>query len=173
MAADVAPVCSDIGRKYRCAEFALDPLHVPVIGAPRNDRLLSANRHDVRRRLGWEQKDSIWLWLPTYRSANSEGPGGSNADSINRLPFDDEAIEHLDEQLAAHNVTLVLKAHPLAPVDLREQGKGLRILRQSDVEISGVSLYEVLAAVDGLVTDASSVWIDYLLVKQAHYLRIP
>ena len=40
-------------------------------------------------------KGLIWLWLPTYRSANSEGHGGSNADSINRLPFDDEAIEHL------------------------------------------------------------------------------
>lgn len=173
VAADIAPVCSDIGRKYRCAEFGLDLLRVPVIGAPRNDRLLSANRHDVRRRLGWEQKDSIWLWLPTYRSANSEGHGGSNADSINRLPFDDEAIEHLDEQLAAHNVTLVLKPHPLAPVDLREQGKGLRILRQSDVEISGVSLYEVLAAVDGLVTDASSVWIDYLLVRRPIIFAFP
>jgi CDP-glycerol glycerophosphotransferase (TagB/SpsB family) len=173
VAADVAPVCSDIGRKYRCAEFALDPLHVPVIGAPRNDRLLSANRDDVRRRLGWEQKDSIWLWLPTYRSANSGRQGGSNADSINRLPFDDEAIEHLDEQLAAHNVTLVLKPHPLAPVDLKERGKGVRVLRQSDVEISGVSLYEVLAAVDGLVTDASSVWIDYLLVRRPIIFAFP
>ena len=69
-----------------------------------------------------------------------------------------------DEQLAAHNITLVLKPHPLAPIDLPVEGKGLRVLRQSDVEVSGVSLYEVLAAVDGLVTDASSVWIDYLLV---------
>ena len=131
MAADIAPVCSEIGRKYRCAELALDPLQVPVIGAPRNDRLLSANRHDVRRRLGWGQKDSIWLWLPTYRSANSGGQGGRNADTINRLPFDNESIEHLDEQLAAHNITLVLKPHPLAPVDHPGQGKGLRVMRQS------------------------------------------
>jgi CDP-glycerol glycerophosphotransferase len=173
VAADIAPVCSDIGRKYRCAELALDPLQVPVIGAPRNDRLLSANRHDVRRRLGWKQNDSIWLWLPTYRSANSAGQGGSKADSINRLPFDDESIEQLDKQLAAHNITLVLKPHPLAPVDLPGQGKGLRVMHQSDVEISGVSLYEVLAAVDGLVTDASSVWIDYLLVGRPIIFAFP
>lgn len=46
-----APVCSTVGRAYRSAEFGMHPLQVPIVGAPRNDRMLRADRTAVRARL--------------------------------------------------------------------------------------------------------------------------
>lgn len=43
-----APVCSTVGRAYRSAEFDIPPLRVPIIGAPRNDRMLQADRAVLR-----------------------------------------------------------------------------------------------------------------------------
>jgi CDP-glycerol glycerophosphotransferase (TagB/SpsB family) len=173
LVADVAPVCSEIGRKYRCAEFALSVDQVPVIGAPRNDRLLTADREAVRRQLGWAPGEEIWLWLPTYRGALPGGWGGDNVRSANGLPFDSAALADLSKLLAPQNVTLVLKPHPLASVEMQDVDGRLRLMRQAEIENSGVSLYETLAAVDGLVTDASSVWIDYLLTQRPVIFAFP
>ncbi len=173
LAADLAPVCSEIGRTYRRAEFRLKPEQVPVIGAPRNDRMLRADRRAVRRRLGWREEDAVWLWLPTYRGGLPGGRGGDSVRSSNGLPFDDASLSYLSERLASAKITLVLKPHPMASVDIRDPGKGLRVLCQQDIEDSGTSLYEMLAAADGLVTDASSVWIDYLLTHRPIIFAFP
>jgi CDP-glycerol glycerophosphotransferase len=172
-AADLAPVCSEIGRRYRCAEFHLKPEQVPVIGAPRNDRMLAADRRAVRRRLGWREEDTVWLWLPTYRGPLPGGRGGDSVRSSNGLPFDNASLNNLGERLASAKITLVLKPHPMAVVDIGDRRQGLHVVRQQDIEDSGTSLYEMLAAVDGLVTDASSVWIDYLLTQRPIIFAFP
>jgi hypothetical protein len=173
LAADLAPVCSEVGRGYRCAEFRLQPEQVPVIGAPRNDRMLQADRRAVRRNLGWSEQDAIWLWLPTYRGALSGGRGGDTVPSSNGLPFDDASLSYLTQRLASANITLVLKPHPMASVNVGDAREGLQVVRQHQIEYSGTSLYEMLAAADGLVTDASSVWIDYLLTLRPIIFAFP
>jgi CDP-glycerol glycerophosphotransferase len=173
IAADLAPVCSEIGRRYRCSEFRLSANRVPVIGAPRNDRLLLADRRAVRHRLGWDAEASVWLWLPTYRGSLPGGRGGDTVSSHGGLPFDDASLAMLDEQLAHYNITLVLKPHPMTSIDNIAARHGLRLISQAQIECSGPSLYEVLAAADGLVTDASSVWIDYLLTQRPIIFAFP
>jgi CDP-glycerol glycerophosphotransferase (TagB/SpsB family) len=173
IAADIAPVCSEIGRTYRCAEFGLRPDQVPVIGAPRNDRMLLANRLAVRRALGWDDGESIWLWLPTYRGALPSGRGGDRVASSNRLPFDEASLSYLGEELARAELTLVLKPHPFASFPFPKSRGGLRLMHQSEIEDSAISLYQILAAADGLVTDVSSVWIDYLLTQRPIIFAFP
>jgi CDP-glycerol glycerophosphotransferase len=173
LAADLAPVCSEIGRRYRCAEFRLKPEQVPVIGAPRNDRMLAADHRAVRERLGWSEEDAVWMWLPTYRGSLPGGRGGDTARSSSGLPFDNASLSYLSERLVSTKITLVLKPHPMASVDITDRRKGLRVLRQQEIEDSGTSLYEMLAAADGLVTDASSVWIDYLLTQRPIIFAFP
>jgi CDP-glycerol glycerophosphotransferase (TagB/SpsB family) len=135
--------------------------------------MLRADRTAVRRSLKWNDKDAYWLWLPTYRGALPGGRGGDTVGSPNGLPFDQASLKALDEQLALHRITLVLKPHPLASVHLLDHGHGLRVIRQPEIESSGISLYQMLAAADGLVTDASSVWIDYLLTQRPIIFAFP
>jgi CDP-glycerol glycerophosphotransferase len=173
ISADIAPVCSEIARTYRCAEFRLRPNQVPVIGAPRNDRMLLADRRAVRMALGWDDRASFWLWLPTYRGPLPGGRGGDLVASTNGLPFDEASLSYLGEGLARERVTLVLKPHPFTSFPLPKSQGGLRVMHQSEIEDSGISLYQMLAATDGLVTDVSSVWIDYLLTQRPIIFAFP
>lgn len=169
--ADVAPVCSQVGRAFRCAEFGLHPMQVPVLGAPRNDRMLSASRDDVRKRMGWTEQPR-WLWLPTYRSA-VRGGLRTDVSSPNGLPFDDDALRRLDRGLAERGISVILKPHPLSDQSLPADLEHLQILGQKQLDRSGVSLYELLGATDGLVTDVSSVWLDYLLTQRPIVFAFP
>ena len=174
LAADVAPVCSTTARAFRIAEFGLHPRQVPVIGSPRNDRLLGADRTQVRSRLGWSQDRPTWLWLPTYRTAVRGERRNEGQEMWRGLPYNAEDLDRLNELLAERELTLVLKPHPLAEQGLRRSGpEALRVLSQSDLERLGVSLYEVMAAADGLVTDASSAWVDFLLVDKPLVFAFP
>jgi hypothetical protein len=173
VAAGLAPVCSEIGSSYRRAEFGLDPEQVPILGAPRNDRMLTSQPDEVRERLGWRRDASIWLWLPTYRNAVRGGRREDTNTAGNGLPFDKESLEELDRQLSSHDMTLLLKPHPLTEISIQEHKHGLQLLDQADIESSGMSLYQVLSAVDGLVTDVSSVWIDYLLLRKPIIFAFP
>lgn len=172
--ADVAPVCSVLAQALRVAEFGLHPRQVPIVGSPRNDRLLSANRAEIRERLGWSADRPTWLWLPTYRSAVRGERRSDGRDIWQGLPYPLEDLRELNRRLAVDGLDLVLKPHPLAQQQLPHLDHGgLRLLSHDDLERLGVSLYELMAAVDGLITDASSVWVDFLLMDKPLVFAFP
>lgn len=171
--ADLAPVCSSVGRAFRSAELGVNPLQVPIVGAPRNDRMLSADGSEVRNRLGWGAGEWVWLWLPTYR-ASVRGHSRSDTHSfVNGLPYDEESLHKLDSLLVERAITVVIKPHPLSEQSISGDYTRLRVMPQAEVEACGTSLYEMLAAADGLVTDVSSVWIDYLLLQRPLVFAFP
>jgi CDP-glycerol glycerophosphotransferase len=174
LAADVAPVCSTVARTFRVAEFGLQPQQVPVIGSPRNDRLLSADRDQVREILGWPAEQPTWLWLPTYRTAVRGERRREGQELWQGLPYAAEDLTRLDRLLADRGLTVVLKPHPLAEQGLRHHDlRALQMLSQADLERLGVSLYQVMAAADGLITDASSAWVDFLLLDKPMVFAFP
>ncbi len=173
-----APVCSTVGRAYRAVEFGLDPLRVPIIGAPRNDRMLRADAAAVRRLLLGEDSDRPTLvWMPSYRSgrygAELRVDVAGVASSSSGLPFETEDVRRLDEWLDQRGARIVVKVHPrdaqAFPTDLR----AMRVLRQEDLLALGVTLYQVLPVFDGLLTDMSSVWLDYLLLDKPMVFPFP
>jgi CDP-glycerol glycerophosphotransferase len=170
--ASCAPVCSTLGRAYRAAEFGLSPARIPIVGAPRNDRMLRLDRAAVRSALGWAQDRKTWIWLPTYRSAIR---GAVREDSVSGalgLPFDELQLRELDALLAAADIDVVLKPHPLA-AQAMPRFERLHVLTQQELDESDISLYQILGASDGLITDLSSVWIDYLLLDRPIVFAFP
>jgi CDP-glycerol glycerophosphotransferase (TagB/SpsB family) len=47
------------------------------------------------------------------------------------------------------------------------------VLTQGDLERQGLTLYPALAAFDALITDMSSVWVDYLLLDKPMVFAFP
>ena len=159
--ADYATVCSTVGRAYRASEFGIDPRHVLITGVPRNDRMLRADPKRVRDRLGLAQTEQIWVWLPTYRTAvRGQIRQDSTADYAGLL-MSQEQLLALNERLVAENRRVILKAHPLASDDFQLECSHIQLITDADLRRAGVSLYELLAGSDGLITDISSVWVDY------------
>lgn len=167
-----APVCSTVGRAYRAAEFDLSPLRVPIVGAPRNDRMLAADGPAVRRQLlGTDADRPSLLWLPSYRVGRYGVT--RRADSRSSAPFDEPALGRLDDWLLAHGARLVTKVHHRDADRPRGGYRAIRVLAHGDLERQGLTLYQSLAAFDGLVTDMSSVWVDYLLLDRPIVFAFP
>jgi CDP-glycerol glycerophosphotransferase (TagB/SpsB family) len=173
--ASLSTTLSGIGKAFRAAEFALDPSQVLVLGAPRNDRLLQADREAVRRRLLGDGRDpTMFLWLPTYRSTRRRYRRDDGAPFRGVVPLDAPSVATLDEWLARHDAVVFAKAHPLAvdPAPLPSSGS-FRVIDAAFLADAGLSLYDVLAAADCLISDVSSVWIDFLLTDRPLIFMFP
>ena len=171
----VAPVLSTVGRAYRAGEFGVHPSRVPVIGAPRNDRMVAADGPSIRRRLlGDEHTGFTFLWMPTFRAAvfgdRLRVDGGETHPG---LPYPPADVERLDGWLHERGATALLKLHPHDVASFSGDCRAIRVLDQQQLEAAGVSTYELLAAFDALITDASSVWTDYLLLDRPMIFAFP
>jgi CDP-glycerol glycerophosphotransferase len=166
-----APVCSAVGRAFRSAEFDLHPLQVPVVGAPRNDRMLRADPADVRARLlGDDAHLPTLMWMPSFRRP---APGQSGADGPGEGPFPERDLHRLDTWLHEHGGRLVVKVHPADRSTFAGDFRAISVLKHGELERQGLTLYQALAAFDGLITDMSSIWVDYLLLDKPLIFAFP
>lgn len=151
--------------------FDVDPDAVVVSGLPRCDVLtrphpLAPSPERLRALVGVERDAPFVLWTPTYR-VSSDRVGGEPA----RTFLDDlgrDELAGLDRAAGVHGVVVVVKLHPYDPLNQRDTcwTAGLdhvRVLRSPELLASGVELYDLLAVADGLLTDVSSVLIDWLV----------
>lgn len=173
--ATVVPVLSKLGQAYRCTEFGLHPSQVPVLGAPRNDRLLRASRESVRKLImGYGANRPAFLWMPTFRATvPSRHQRTDVARRFPGVPFGTEDIMRIDDWLDRNRALIIVKAHPLDADRLPSGLKAIRALSQADLERHGLTVYTMLAGFDGLITDVSSVWIDYLLLEKPIVFAFP
>jgi CDP-glycerol glycerophosphotransferase len=170
-----APVMSTVGRAYRSAEFGLHPLRVPIVGAPRNDRMLRSDGGVVRRTLlGADADRPVLLWLPSFREGSWAGRTRTDvAVSHAGVPFDLEEVRRLDDWLVERGAMIVLKLHPHDAASFPTDFRALRVLSQQEMEQRGLTLYTLLPAFDGLLTDVSSIWLDYLLLDRPMIFAFP
>ena len=174
--ATYAPVSSTLGRAYRAAEFGLSPLQVPVVGAARNDRMLRADRTAVRRALlGAEDDRTTFLWLPSFRTGHWGTRVRSDVATVRHpgVPFAPEDVRRLDEWLVRRGARLVVKLHPHDVASFPGGHEAIQVLTQEEMEAAGLTVYTLLPAFDGLITDVSSVWVDYLLLDRPMVFAFP
>lgn len=121
---------------------------VHIVGQARNDRLVNMSRKErlgIRESLGIDPDETFVLYAPTWR-------GGSKSSW-----FD---LDRLEQDLASlvkvEGLTVGFRGHPLA----------LRHLANIDSDVlvpePSVSTYDLLAIADVLVTDYSSLGVDFL-----------
>jgi CDP-glycerol glycerophosphotransferase (TagB/SpsB family) len=155
---------------YRDRVFvpAFKSRHFTVFGYPRNafgrvdgcslpgselnvDAALSQRLRDWR-----SGQRRIVLVTPTYRDSRATPLG-----------LDDEAIEKLDFYAAEHGIEFVFKFHPLE--------RGARSIRGEHLHLCAPEsdLYPLMPYSDALVTDYSSIYVDYLLLGKPVLFLVP
>jgi CDP-glycerol glycerophosphotransferase len=136
-----------------------------VTGLPRNDRLL-LGATGMPARLGYAAEDcrTLIAWLPTFRSFR-DGPAGSLR-RTHSLAVPTETLVELDRLLESHQAVCVVKPHPLAVHEGLPELPRLRFVTDAWLCEQGLSLYRFLGASDTLVTDVSSVYVDYLILDR-------
>jgi CDP-glycerol glycerophosphotransferase (TagB/SpsB family) len=107
--------------------------------------------------------------MPTYRKAEAERGSWSDAPELTGRNGDE--ITRLLEYAVAARVQLVVKPHPL-DAD-RYSVPGLVSLSSASIWAAGCTPYQLLARAGGLISDYSSVWVEFLTLDRPLALYCP
>lgn len=153
---------SEIFRELMSKSFNnLDLSRVLLVGQPRNDLLFQKTDFFSKRNIQRTDYCSVGIWLPTFRTSiigETRTDGISTNDTISFLNIAD--LQDLNIFLSEIKILLIVKLHPmdiLQTVDF-PLFTNIMIVKQNDFSFQ---LYPLLGATDFLLTDYSSVWIDY------------
>jgi CDP-glycerol glycerophosphotransferase (TagB/SpsB family) len=105
------------------------------------------------------------IWLPTFR--NDQTLEHKNS-SIDFPLLTDKTIVQLNAILAEHNIMLYIKLHPIQRhIPFLSKGfSNIRILSDESLLMHKTNLYEIMGLSDAILSDYSSVAIDYMLLDK-------
>ena len=151
---------------WNCREDMIWP-----IGYPRYDKLLTASKDGEK--LYYELKgksDRLIVWMPTFRkTGRSQFP----EETINQpfeLPIvkDEKELKIVNEYALKNGITICIKRHPFQKKYLSEEKKfsNLVFIDQHTFASREVDMYSFLRYADALISDYSSVAVDFLLLDK-------
>jgi hypothetical protein len=155
--------------RHQAAGFGVPEDRVLVTGNPRTDVFWRPSTTAPLSDLGIT--DDFVLWMPTFRRTRAVGA----MRQVDEAGPEERAwqcrLEALLEGLRDRGLQLVVKPHPMDAEEHR--WAGAVTVRDADLARTGVGLYDLLARSRGLVTDYSSVWVDYLLLDRPLAFLVP
>lgn len=136
--------------------FGCSESHVEVLGNPRNDEMFKADKlKDTAIRRG---SNKVVLWLPTYREYDEEFV-------ISTLKEDE--LQQLNDFLKSVNCRMIVKLHPLQKAEIKNNKLPyIDFISQDELNRQKMTVYTLLRNADGLITDYSSVYFDYMLLDR-------
>ena len=156
--------------KTKAYFWNIDENRILPIGYPRYDWLKRTDLGAMRLidTFRNNQDTKVILWMPTYRADKTNRY--TDSDTITQFPLmncTEDWIE-LDKYCIENNIILLVKLHPFQKkydipfcrfVNIREIDN--RIFEDADVQ-----MYKFIALTDALISDYSSVAVDYLIVNR-------
>ena len=154
---------------YQAAAFDVPPDHVLVTGNARTDQFWQPLDRRRLRELGIT--GDFVVWMPTFRRPRAVGAVRVRDDVGAVTEGGSSELRALIDGLRERGIQLVVKPHPM-DADRRELDDVVTV-DEEDLVRAGVSLYGLLGASSGLVTDYSSTWVDYLLLDRPIAFLVP
>lgn len=147
--------------------LSMRPETAVVAGNPRQDVIAAATDRTAVAGLGLDPERPYVLWLPTFRRSTAAGLVGL-AEGESLSPAAAAAFLAAADRAG---VQLIIKPHRLDADRLGELG--LTVITDADLSAAGVTLYQLIGLADGLLSDYSSVWVDYLDTGRSIGLYVP
>lgn len=161
---------SDFAGSLRVKTYQGGDSKIKVLGFPRNDLLIGNT--DSFKRLGIykESYSKIIIWMPTFRRHKNAKRNDTGTKEISDLPVFkkyDEIIK-LSDYLKKQNALVIIKPHPAQDMKFMKDivAENIKMITNKMLLDSEVELYEILGESDALITDYSSVYIDYLITNK-------
>jgi hypothetical protein len=166
--ADITVGTSVLTKKMFSEAFGVSEDSVYISGYPRNDMLFEAqkNKGHIKKRIpGVSPFQKIAIWMPTFRNNTLGYKDGVEVG--NPFYIENFDISSFNNLLKENNTLCLLKPHPSAPKykDYRNVSN-VRFIDNMWIAEQGMTLYHLLGCTDLLISDVSSVIIDYMLLDQ-------
>lgn len=151
--------------------FDVSDKQLLLLGSPRNDLLKEKNNLSFNKIFDNNQETIVWM--PTYRRNmySEELNGIYIEDNIDFVNLND--LNKLNDFLIEKQVNLLIKVHPM---DILNESKivdecntkysKIYILINGDDIFDNIYFYKLLQYSTALITDYSSIYFDYLLLKK-------
>lgn len=157
----------------KSATFGVPNDRVFITGNPRIDQFRHPATDSELARLGIDPARGLVVWAPTYRDAApvAAARGWQDGARLSEQPAAHDSILMLKELVEERDLQLIVKPHPSDVDDLR--AAGLPVV--TDVHLAGIELhfYRLLGRAAALVTDYSSVWVDYVALRRPVGFLLP
>ncbi len=137
-----------------------------ILGSPRNDYLLSPLK-DLGSLNFIKKYKSVIIYVPTFREGYLDRIEGKNFGNLFNFKYLDE--NRLINYLKSNNVLLVLKYHPFEEKQKKHKHSlcdNIFYLTNDILKTNNLDLYEFLPHTNLLITDYSSIYLDYLLLDK-------
>lgn len=161
---DCTIATSELFQRILSEAFGIPKEKVAITGQPVCDAL--HRKTGAYKKLGFsnDKFDKFILWLPTYRKSDIGAiHEDGKADSFGVRSVLEDGIAPLEAALDNKRCLLIIKPHPMDVLcKMKFKSDFISVLHQDEMLNAGVDLYEMLAETDALLTDYSSVFIDYL-----------
>ncbi len=150
-----------------------------ITGLPRNDMLFFKNDTTASTIEKMTDGKSWFFYLPTYRRSGKNAFGNRRLDGTDFnsvLNMSDEDTKKLDAWLESANRKMIVKAHPFsihAETNKPLKLKNIILITEVWLRENTTSLYELAGYAEGLITDISSILIDYLLLDRPIFIYFP
>lgn len=160
----------DVGD-IMCDCFGCDYSKILLCPAPRNDKLFFPSISQSFLHTLNEFEHRI-CWLPTFRSSDISNTLDSSLSDKSKtgLPiiYEFSMLEELNDFLNKHSCLLIIKLHPAEKNTqiLKYNYSNILMLSDKNLSDNDTDLYSVLSTTDGLITDYSSVYFDYLTLDK-------
>lgn len=160
---------SSVFATYRAGELGTPSTGIVLLGLPRQEQLIRPATPPLLETIGIDSQKPFVVWLPTYRVSTGTGlvkgwTDGTGEDLSTQFETVLRELVELDIQVA-------VKKHPLDAI--QPKVAGLITLSDAMIADAGLTLYGILGASSGLITDYSSVWVDYLVLDRPVGFLVP
>ena len=165
-------VTSDLYAQIHSKVFGLRSEQMLVTGCAKQDWLFQECTGEYRKQLALPDAEKYIYWLPTYRMAadNLAQTNGYEVNPETGFPIVNtvERMQILNDLLSQHQMVLVIKLHPYQSVDKIQKFRfsNIVILDNQKLFAQDIQINQLLSDADALISDYSSVAIDFSLLDR-------
>lgn len=159
---------SELSQKMFSDAFGVTEESVIITGYPRNDKLfLGVEKQKlILEKLNLSHFDRVVLWMPTYRKSVVGDIRIDGEEVDNPFYIKDFNTNEFNNILKKNNAVCLVKPHPMAPKFDAKNLPNLKIIDNHWLYENNLDLYEFVGATDILISDVSSIMIDYMLINK-------
>lgn len=160
---------SDIFVNLLAKAFGMDEKNILKIGQPRNDLIFRGDNSLKKIGIDKCKYNKIFLWMPTYRVSVIGDIRTDGRIKGHGLPLlTKEEIVKLNNLLYKEKYLFIIKLHPMDKFTAKyfKNLSNIIFIDNNKLIDSNVQLYSLIGESDVLLTDYSSVYIDYLILNR-------
>lgn len=153
------------------SEYWQEPEEKAVItGYPRLDYFFQSDdkvKNKVNQKWHFDRYKKVIFWMPTFRQSNNESLSEDYIKNQTGLPIFEtrHSLQEFSDFLKKKNLLLVFKLHHLQadlPV-FKSHFNNILLVKDEDLHGMGIQLYQFISMADAMISDYSSISIDFLL----------